>query len=111
MRPDQLTRLAEVSERLAEVVILDADPDSWTATGKTLGDMSKEERGDAKWCRQTAVQSVALLVRVQQLLEPAAPLAPGQNDLPDPEAEISRAERVASDMLDRVGRREPAAHR
>lgn len=102
MREDQIKRLAEVSERLAEVVILDADPDSWTATGKTLCDMSKDERGDAAWCRKTAVQSVALLIRVEQLLLPKDGQRP-QDDYPDPETEIKRAEKSARDMLDRVG--------
>ncbi len=103
MRPDQLQRLADVSERLAETVIVDADPDNWTATGMLLADMTQEQRGDAAWCRKTAVQSVALLIRVEQLLDPIKLQSPNQ---PDPEAEIKRAERAASEMLIRVSKHE-----
>ncbi|KAK6697464.1 hypothetical protein SNK04_014036 [Fusarium graminearum] len=64
--------------------------------------MSKDERGDAAWCRKTAVQSVALLCRLQQLLRETG--APGGGDKdPDPEAEIKAAEREASKLLERIG--------
>lgn len=108
MRPDQLLRLAEVSERLAEVVIRDIDPESWgSAHASMLGDMTREERGDQAWCRKTAVQSVALLVRVEQLLTPASDPVESR-EMPDPEADIKRAERAATEMLERLGKREPA---
>jgi hypothetical protein len=100
MTPEQIKRLAEVSERLAEAVISDADPDNWTAPGVRLREMTKEERGDAAWCRKTAVQSVALLVRVQQLLAPDASATPEPPE--DTEADIRRAEKAAAEMLERV---------
>lgn len=103
MRPDQRQRLADVAERLAEVAIRDADPDHWTAPELTLAEMSKEQRGDAAWCRKTAALSLALLVRMEQLTasEAAAPGAPSE---PDPEAEIRRAEKAADAALNRVMR-------
>ncbi|MCS4235037.1 hypothetical protein [Stenotrophomonas sp. BIGb0135] len=101
MRPDQKKRLAEVSEKLAEVAINDADPANWTGDGKLLSQMTKEERGDAAWCRKTAVQSVALLGRLQQLLRDDT-AGKGGND-PDPEDDIRRAEQEAAKMLKRVG--------
>ncbi|HHC8921427.1 TPA: hypothetical protein ACN3MR_002895 [Stenotrophomonas maltophilia] len=102
MRDDQRKRLQDVSESLAEVAIRDADPSNWTAFDKPLCDMSKDERGDAAWCRKTAVQSVALLCRLQQLLRDTG--APGGGDKdPDPEAEIKAAEREASRLLERIG--------
>lgn len=109
MTPDQIARLTDLQGRLVETVINDADPDNWTASGKLLSEMSAADRGDANWCRKTAVQSVSLLIRVQQLLEPkAGGKAP---DDPDPEADIKRAERAASDMLKRVGGKADAAKR
>lgn len=101
MRPDQRIRLAEVTERLAEAVILDADPDNWTAPGKALADMSQEERGDAAWCRKTAVQSVTLLAKMLTL-QAAGEDGTRPPDEPDPEAEIARAEKAAAKALDRV---------
>jgi hypothetical protein len=101
MRPDQRIRLAEVTERLAEAVILDADPDNWSAPGKTLADMTQDERGDAAWCRKTAVQSVTLLAKMLTLQATDEGGAPAPTD-PDPEAEIVRAEKAAAKALDRV---------
>ncbi len=107
MRTDQRIRLAEVAERLAEVVIRDADPDSWAAGDLTLAEMDREQRGDAAWCRKTAVQSVALLVRVESLLD-VDPASPAPDDL-DPEKEIARAEAAATKALFRATRGANAA--
>lgn len=106
MRPDQKSRLEDLNERLIETVILDADPLNWTANDKILSEMTGEERGDANWCRKTAVQSVSLLIRVQQLLDDS-----GVRTIPsevDTENEIKRAERAAKEMLDRVSNKKNA---
>jgi hypothetical protein len=97
MREDQRIRLLEVSERITEVAIRDADPDNWTGAGKLLGDMDQKERGDANWCRKTAVQTVALLVRVQQVLA-AVPAPPGEHEKSEDEL-IREAERRADELL------------
>jgi hypothetical protein len=110
MTPNQIARLTDLQDRLVETVISDADPLNWTASGMTLAEMSAADRGDAAWCRKTAVLSVSLLIRVQQLLEPKVAAAAHPND-PDPEADIKRAERAASDMLARVGLKADAAKR
>lgn len=103
MREDQRQRLADISEALAEVAIRDADPANWTAADKPLCDMTKEERGDAAWCRKTAVQSVALLGRLQQILRDTGGKKPGDDD--DPESDIKRAEKEANKLLERIGAR------
>ncbi|HDS1602775.1 hypothetical protein [Stenotrophomonas maltophilia] len=101
MRDDQRQRLADISEALAEVAIRDADPANWTAADKPLCDMTKEERGDAAWCRKTAVQSVALLGRLQQILRDTGGGKSGDDD--DPASDIKRAEKEARKLLERVG--------
>ncbi|WP_164178573.1 hypothetical protein [Stenotrophomonas maltophilia] len=101
MRDDQRQRLADISEALAEVAIRDADPANWTAADKPLCDMTKEERGDAAWCRKTAVQSVALLGRLQQILRDTGGGKSGDDD--DPASDIKRAENEARKLLERVG--------
>ncbi|HHA2942795.1 hypothetical protein [Stenotrophomonas maltophilia] len=101
MRDDQRQRLADISEALAEVAIRDADPANWTAANKPLCDMTKEERGDAAWCRKTAVQSVALLGRLQQILRDTGGGKSGDDD--DPASDIKRAEKEARKLLERVG--------
>jgi hypothetical protein len=88
MREDQVKRLEDVSERLAEVALRDADPDNWTASDVPLVDMTRDQRGDANWCRKTAVQTVALLNQVQRLL--LSTQAPGGGaPAPDGEGELS----------------------
>lgn len=109
MTPDQISRLNDLQGRLVETVINDADPLNWSASGLLLSEMDTQQRGDAKWCRSVAVQSVSLLIRVQQLLEPKA--GSGGGDDHDPEADIKRAERAAADMLARVGTKASAEKR
>ena len=65
--------------------------------------MNAQERGDALWCRKTAVQTVSLLIRVQQLLDPNGNDGEPKRDEYNPEADIKKAERAASELLDRVG--------
>ncbi|PZS48857.1 hypothetical protein [Stenotrophomonas maltophilia] len=101
MRDDQRQRLADIYEALAEVAIRDADPANWTAADKPLCDMTKEERGDAAWCRKTAVQSVALLGRLQLILRDTGGGKSGDDD--DPASDIKRAEKEARKLLERVG--------
>lgn len=101
MTPGQLKRLADLENRLIDVALSDADPDNWTANGTILADMTSEQRGDAAWCRKTAVQTVALLIRVQQL---RSPQLDGNNPNPErsEENEIRAAEAKANAILDRV---------
>lgn len=100
MTPNQRLRLAELELKLADVVLSDADPDNWAGQGMTLAEMDAATRGDAAWCRKTAVQSVALLARVGGLLEVTGNKPPAEED--DTEAAIRRAEKAASKALDRV---------
>lgn len=97
MTPEQRARLDAVSRRIAEVAIRDADPDNWTGGDQPLSEMDRPTRGDAQWCRKTAVQTVALLARVETLLN-GGPR--GASD--DPEAEIAQAEKAANAALERV---------
>ena len=95
MRDDQKIRLQEVSEKLAEVVIADADPVNWAASGVLLCDMTRDQRGDASWCRKTAVQSIALLTSLERLLKDEVK----GEDPDDTEEQIKRAERAAEKAL------------
>lgn len=111
MNEEQCRRLEAVEDKLVEVALQDADPGNWSAPGVLLCDMTKEQRGDAAWCRKTAVQTLALLNQVQRTVaayrQPQKGVLP---DDPDPDAMIREAERKASEMLVRIGAR-PAADR
>ena len=110
MRPDQAARLEDLSERLAEQTLLDADPANWTAAGKIGQDMTVEERGSAVWDRKLAVQTVSLLMRVETLRQakPASLISALVED--NPESEIRRAEkeaaRLVAQTMDRYARAE-----
>jgi hypothetical protein len=111
MRTDQLTRLEALRDRLIEVAVVDADPTNWTAFGKRPCEMTKDERGDAKWCRSLAVQTVALTMQVQRLMQnpvagnatvPDQPAAPQEDEEAGIDAEIKRYESAAADVLTRA---------
>lgn len=105
MEPEQRARMADVMDRLTDVVLRDADPDSWTAPGKTLKAMTKEERGDAAWCRKTACMSVSLLLQFQRLHQQAEQEAPAGDVAPSLDEELAAAEVKARALLERVGAR------
>jgi hypothetical protein len=112
VRPDQLDRLTSLHDRLLEVALSDADPDNWIGHGKKPNELTRDERGDAKWCRGLAISSVALTMQVQRLMQnpiaggaavpdrPAAPTTPAEPE--DMDAEIARFEQAASQVLARA---------
>jgi hypothetical protein len=111
MRADQLSRLEALRDRLVEVALADADPSNWTGLGRKPNEMTREERGDAKWCRSLAVQTVALTMQVQRLVsnpaaggavvptEPARPVEQEPAEEDSVEAEVARFEAAAAEVL------------
>jgi len=109
MRTDQLTRLETLRDTLLERALVDADPKNWIGGCKAPAEMQREERGDAKWCRSLAVQTVALTMQVQRLMQnPVAGGAVVANEPAKPEqqaeeetveAEIDRYEKAAAQVL------------
>mgnify|MGYP000016294249 CR=1 FL=1 len=115
MRQDQWERLAELEERLAEVVISDADPQHWIGNGRRPGELTKDERGDAYWCRKQAAASISVLMRVVALREGVqgsfiAPPAPEGGDAVNMDAELAAVEGEAQKLMD-VGADSDALHR
>lgn len=68
MREDQLKRLAELSERLADAFIFEAEPSEWPGSGMTAADMSQQERGDRYWCKKNAMATGGVLRYTLDLL-------------------------------------------
>lgn len=107
MRTDQIQRLAELSEKLADAVILDADPERWVGYGKPASQMTKEERGDAYWCRKVASSTISVLLRVERVVQECR----GGNDTGQPdedaemEKEVASAEKEAERLLDELQKR------
>jgi hypothetical protein len=109
MRADQLERMRAVQERMAEVFFEEADTANWTGSGKASKDMTREERGDRYWCKKNATASLALVVRIENLLalrDGRASGGPTPNQESDDEAnlekEVQSAEREARELARRV---------
>ena len=91
MRPDQRIRLQELSEKLADVVLEEADPAEWPGAGIPLAALSQQQRGDRYWCKKNAAASFALLQRTQDLI------ASGEDHKdPDEQQEAGLDEQIAA---------------
>lgn len=101
MRQDQIERMRELSEKLAEVVLEEADPDTWPGAGMPLADLSKDDRGDRYWCKKNAAATFALLQRAQSTLQDISTPHParGPDDEGDVDKDIARQEKEAARVL------------
>lgn len=70
MRPDQLEKLRALSERLADVFIVEADPDNWSGGGMP-SEMTQQERGDRHWDRKGAMGTGGVLKYTLDLIASA----------------------------------------
>lgn len=71
MREDQKIMLAELSEKLADVFLMEADPANWSGAGKLPVDLTREERGDRKWDKQNAMATGGVLRYVMDVTDAA----------------------------------------
>lgn len=105
MRPDQLQRLQDLSEKLADRFLLEADPDEWPGNGKGPADLTQQERGDAYWCKKNAMATGGVLRYTLDLAakhggpEPTEGDASRESDL---DRSIKEAERRAAEAVARV---------
>ena len=102
MRPDQIIRLQELQEELADVFILEADPKNWTADGVLPCDMSKDQRGDRHWDRKGAMGTGAVLKYTTDILAAQAGGNVSQDAEEELEKKIAAAEQRAKAALARV---------
>ena len=98
MRQDQIERLRDLSEKLAEVVLEEADPDTWPGAGLPLAELQQQQRGDRYWCKKNAAATFSLLERTQSLLSDASEVDPNgkPHERPELDKEIADAERRAA---------------
>ena len=104
MRPDQIQRLQDLAERLADSFLLEADPAEWPGDGKPPAVMDQGERGDRYWCKKNAMATGGVLRFTLDLMEKHH--APGDKT-PDAEdadmdKRIKDAERRAAAATARV---------
>lgn len=103
MRKDQLESLARLSEKLADVVLEEADPDNWPAAGIPLAEQSKDDRGDRYWAKKNASATFSMLITVEKLALNSKE-ALGRDPYPeaDMDKHIAQAEANAAKLLDKV---------
>lgn len=112
MTPEQYIKLKALSTKVAEVVLFDADPANWIGNGVAPKDLTKEQRGDAYWCRKLAVSSLSVfgrLINISDTIQDhssrgngAAEVEPEDDTL---DAEIDAAEKAASKLMDKLTQR------
>lgn len=105
MRQDQLERLQDLQERLADRFLLEADPQEWPGDGKAPADMTTQERGDAYWCKKNAMATGGVLRYTIDLMSRHTPQEgdpPNTSEESDLDRKIREAERRAQDAMKRL---------
>jgi hypothetical protein len=102
MRPDQIKRLTELSEDLADVFIGEATPSAWPGADKDAATWTQQERGDRYWHKKNAMGTGGVLRHTLDLIASvdAAPAGTAPDD--DFELSIKAAERRAAAAVERV---------
>ena len=62
MRPEQVTKLAEIEEHLVDLFITEAESAKWP------GMETKEARGDRYWHKKNALATLTVVTRIQTVL-------------------------------------------
>jgi hypothetical protein len=101
MREDQLRRLDDLSKKVAEVFIEEADPDNWNGAGAPLAEMDVKLRGNRYWDKKNALTTGTLLQRMLELMSKAnkalGAAAPASDE---EEEEIEKYENQAKRLID-----------
>lgn len=104
MRPDQLQRLQDLSEKLADVVLEEADPAEWPGAGQPLAGLTQQDRGDRYWCKKNAAATFMLLSKAEEIIARRGDGSREKDadDGEDMERTIANAEREAAKALERI---------
>lgn len=112
MRQDQYEKLQSLSEKLADVFLSEADPDTWPGNGKQPGEVDQQTRGDRYWCKKNAVSTLSLICRIANLkgtIQQQSCSGTGAGSVTDTEneldEEVKAAEKEAKRLLDELQRR------
>lgn len=106
MYDDYRTRLTNLSDKLTNVVIEEADPDNWSGSKKPVKELTKDERGDRYWDKKNAAASLTLLIKVHSLIGIQTRGATGENADDDDDfglaQQVAKAEKEAAAIIERV---------
>lgn len=104
MRADQLARLNDLAEKLADTFLTEADPAEWPGGSVGPADLTQQERGDRYWCKKNAMATGGVLRFTLDMLErqqPGGAKAAEQDDA-DLDRQIREAERRANAAVSRA---------
>lgn len=113
MRQDQYEKLQQLTEKLTDAFIGEADPEKWPGNGLEPGQMDQQTRGDRYWCKKNAAATLTVLMRTTNLIGVIQQRSTGGGEdpagVPDekPEedgldAEIKAAEKEAAKLLNQI---------
>ena len=109
MRPDQYEQLQQLNVKLTDVFLKEADPDQWPGHSTPPLEMTKEQRGDRYWHKKNAVATIAIIMRVGNLvdiIQRNSQGGGGGSEVTDAEAsldaDIKEAEAEGNRLLDEV---------
>ncbi|WP_050465095.1 hypothetical protein [Herbaspirillum autotrophicum] len=114
MTDDQYQRLQALTEKLMDVFLSEADPDSWPGAGIKPNAMDKETRGNRYWCKKDAAATLTLNMRAITMIdaihrrtpEDGEPLGAGAPEGADAEdsldSDIARAEKQAEKLMEKM---------
>lgn len=101
MRADQLTRLQALSEKLADVVLDEADPENWPGDNVLPKDLTQQDRGDRYWCKKNAAATFVLLSKTEEIITRRG-ASGNADDSEDIDKTIAKAEKEAAAAIQRM---------
>ena len=121
MRQDQYEKLQELTEKLTDAFIGEADPAVWPGHGVAIAAMDQQTRGDRYWCKKNAAATLSVIVRTTNLIGiiqmrsgagaaggvPPPEQAREDNSLDD---DMKAAEKEATRLLDKLQKSQKQAH-
>lgn len=121
MRQDQYEKLQELTEKLTDAFIGEADPAVWPGQGVAIAAMDQQTRGDRYWCKKNAAATLSVLVRTTNLIGiiqmrgaggGAGGVTPAEQEKDDSglDADIKAAEKEASKLLEQLQKGTTKAH-
>lgn len=99
MNSKQLKKLTALQAKLFEAMVFDTNPEHWVGHGKTVSELSKQEKDEASWCRRQAASSIALWEKIDKLINSHQPPAP--HELTN-EVDIEAIEQEAGSLLQQL---------
>jgi len=121
MRQDQYEKLQELTEKLTDAFIGEADPSVWPGHGVAIAAMDQQTRGDRYWCKKNAAATLSVIVRTTNLIGiiQMRGAAGGAGGVTEPQqgekedgldAEMKAAEKEATRLLDQLQKSTAKAH-